>query len=199
MIIFLFRVISVFMERVTQLLEYTPEFQMLRREDQSILLNENRNRAAALTVAKLESFKDGNEQLRFALGHFDDAVFSQDYACVLPNKKLKRFSLFEGVDSCCPDRNICLQLVCQINSLVKDMEVYKLFLLLLLFKTEKVRDQDLENLALKYETLLMQTLAIGDKEEGRNIFEEILRKVQDLTSSVFGDTFSRGSSWQKIN
>ena len=182
------------MERITQLLEHTPEFQKLPKANQDILLHDNRNRAAALTLAKLESFKEGNEQLRFALGHFDDEVYTQDYASVLSNKKLKRFSLFDEVGACTTeDRNDCLKLVCQINSLVNDMEVYKLLLLHLLFKNEKIQGEpDLDALAFKYEKLLMQRMAVVFANEalGRKTFEAVMSKVQALTDSVFGDTFS---------
>lgn len=191
---FFSRVISVFMERVTQLLERTPEFQRLSREHQSVLLHDNRNRAAALTLAKLDSFKDGNEQLRFALGHFDDQVYSQDYACVLPNKKLKRFSLFDDIDNC-PDRNSCLKIICQINSLVTDMGCYKLLLLLLLFKTDQFRDSDLDNLAARYTDILEEKFCqtCGSKAKAREHVHSIQSKVQNLADNIFSDAFSRRS------
>ena len=162
---FMPRAMAVFAERFRNLLRRMEEFSLLTPGQKKRALETCVFHSVAIFVAKLESCENGYQQLRFAVGsEGEDLTYIRDILSLTDARKLKKLCMTNVQPTTGNlDAEACQRFAYHIGKiipLVKDLEVLKLMVFVLLFN-ESAEDGDQTCVAIQqgYLTLLRRRLA----------------------------------------
>lgn len=190
--------ITAFVERCRRIMKIHPEFSGLSDEEQGQLYRENCHKAAALVSVKSETFRTGQEQLKFCFGAADQSAWETKFSPVInaQSTKIKKVSVVDWnlrAEAMSSQEVIrYLSLTGTLATSVEDLELFKIITLLALFSGQKASSKKvLAQLEKKYSTLLQRrvTSIRGSYSKIRNGLDsvdelaEIFQKLQCSSGS----------------
>ena len=180
---FMPRAMAVFAERFRNILRRMDEFSLLTPGQKKRALETCVFHSVAIFVAKLESCDTGYQQLTFAMGsEGEDVAYTRDILSLTDTRKLKKISM-ENVNPTTgnlepEDLQRFAFCIGKVIPLVRDLEVLKLMVFVLLFN-ESAEDGDQICVAIqqRYLTLLRRRLAhLRKSNESQDELGEDLRE-----------------------
>jgi hypothetical protein len=186
--------LAIFNERFRRVMMMHPDFRSISDHHQKSMWAKNSLYGVALNVAKLESCKTGNDQLKFSLGQLDDNHWKQEFAGVI-GKPLKKLTMaasnkVSGLLTKDMIENF-ERLVRRIGSLIHEGTSFKLLSMILLFSD--VNENDLPEIV----NLRNQYLSITIRKHNNELFNNCSSNndLDDVRSVAFGNNlYSRFNS-----
>ncbi len=170
-------ILSCFAERCRRIMSRHPEFTVLSAADQVTNWRANLSLGLATIIARMDSLRTGNQQLRFLLGEEDSTHYRSWYDPVLDRTKMKRMTIRDAAPM--PDEATAQRLECGLKCVglaMADVETFKLLVLVSLFNRS---------------TLCGSADASGDAQEMGNLQRRYLDFLQrKLENRVSVETLS---------
>ena len=185
------------MERVKRILFNIPEFHQIPSAAKAVMLRVNVLEATALGIAKLGSFQDGLEQMRFCLGDHDAMVFMREYQAQISTITMKRITIFDinkgghMMDSGLAKR--FEELVLSIGNMVQNLEKFKLLMFFIILSNEHVQHPDIKKISDKYMYIFQRKLRhyFGIKDHAiMETFRVALGEIKELSRVLMVNVFA---------
>lgn len=178
---------AVWVERHRHILKKHEEFNHLTWDEQAMIMQNSVYSAVALSISKLGSCENGNEQMNFAVGNVDNSIFKESYSGIVDQTKTLAKIRLKDVNPYAHLVDVELMqkyyhLMESLYPLVKNTDSYKLLTMIIMFSESTLVNSGSYSMVDRYLTLLRRRLHyLGEDDSAYDRILVGMKQIRELS------------------